>query len=80
MKLLRKLLSVVLEWPKPRVLLGLVLVGGDVYASQRLAGGMNLFDEVAKRAHGDMQFPTDLVNAYTLGKQLVEKQSERNQQ
>ncbi len=34
---------------------------------------MNLFDEAAKRAHRDSQFPIDLVNARILGKRLVEK-------
>ena len=37
MSALRKLLSVVLEWPKTTVLLALALVGGGVYVSQRLA-------------------------------------------
>ena len=34
---------------------------------------MNLFDEAAKRAHRDSQFPIDLANARALGKRLVEK-------
>ena len=34
---------------------------------------MNLFDEAAKRAHRDAQFPIDLAAAHALGKQLVEK-------
>ena len=34
---------------------------------------MNLFDEEAKRAHRDKQFPIDLANANALGKRLVEK-------
>jgi hypothetical protein len=34
---------------------------------------MNLFDEAAKRAHRDAQFPIDLANARALGKRLVEK-------
>ena len=34
---------------------------------------MNLFDEAAKRAHRDAQFPLDLAAAHALGKQLVEK-------
>ena len=34
---------------------------------------MNLFDETAKRAHRDSQFPIDLANARALGKRLVEK-------
>ena len=33
---------------------------------------MNLFDEAAKRAHRDTQFPTDLANARALGNRLVE--------
>ena len=34
---------------------------------------MNLFDEAAKRAHRDAQFPVDLANARALGRRLVEK-------
>ena len=34
---------------------------------------MNLFDEAAKRAHRDSQFPIDLAAAHALGKRLVEK-------
>jgi multimeric flavodoxin WrbA len=34
---------------------------------------MNLFDEAAKRAHRDSQFPIDLANARALGKRLIEK-------
>jgi hypothetical protein len=34
---------------------------------------MNLFDEAAKRAHRDAQFPIDLANARALGNRLVEK-------
>ncbi len=40
--------------------------GGESY-------DMNLFDEAAKRAHRDTQFPIDLANARALGKRLVEK-------
>ena len=34
---------------------------------------ITLFDEAAKRAHRDAQFPIDLANARALGKRLVEK-------
>ena len=34
---------------------------------------ITLFDEAAKRAHRDAQFPLDLANARALGKRLVEK-------
>ena len=34
---------------------------------------VTLFDEAAKRAHRDVQFPIDLANARALGKRLVEK-------
>ena len=34
---------------------------------------MNLFDEAAKRAHRDSQFPFDDASARALGKRLVEK-------
>ncbi|MBR1589308.1 MAG: efflux RND transporter permease subunit [Kiritimatiellae bacterium] len=37
MSALRKLLAVVLDWPKTTVLLALALVGGGAYVSQRLA-------------------------------------------
>ena len=37
MSALRKLLTVVLDWPKTTVLLALALVGGGAYVSQRLA-------------------------------------------
>ena len=37
MSALRKLLAVVLDWPKTTVLLALALVAGGVYVSQRLA-------------------------------------------
>ena len=34
---------------------------------------VTLFDEAAKRAHRDAQFPIDLANARALGKRLVER-------
>ncbi|MBQ1428676.1 MAG: flavodoxin family protein, partial [Kiritimatiellae bacterium] len=34
---------------------------------------ITLFDEAAKRAHRDVQFPIDHANARALGKRLVEK-------
>ena len=34
---------------------------------------ITLFDEAAKRAHRDAQFPIDLANASALGRRLVEK-------
>ena len=34
---------------------------------------ITLFDEAAKRAHRDAQFPVDLANARALGKRLVER-------
>ena len=34
---------------------------------------MNIFDEAAKRAHREAQFPIDLENARALGRRLVEK-------
>ena len=34
---------------------------------------ITLFDEAAKRAHRDAQFPIDLANARALGKRLVER-------
>ena len=37
MSALRKLLAVILDWPKTTVLLALALVAGGVYVSQRLA-------------------------------------------
>ena len=39
---------------------------------------MNLFDEAAKRAHRDAQFPIDLAAARALGKRLVEKATRRS--
>ena len=39
----------------------------------KFPGCKSCFDEAAKRAHRDAQFPIDLAAAHALGKRLVEK-------
>ncbi len=47
---------------------------GDTYQFTDYARyDVTLFDEAAKRAHRDAQFPTDLARARDLGKRLVAK-------